>query len=300
MVLISVIIPVLNAEKTIIPTVQSVLRQSLVDLEVIIIDDGSTDQTFSVLTQIQDSRLSVIHFLNAGVAASRNRGIQRANGKYISFLDADDLWMPDKLKDQYESLSSHPESAVAYSWVNYVDSQYKFLHSGWHIQHSGDVYEELFCRNFIENGSNILVRKQAVETIGNFDADTSPSEDWDFYLRLAEKFSFVCVPKVQVLYRVTPGSLSTQIRRMESGFLRAFDKAIVRSPQRLAPLKTQALATFYSYLFHKAYTQAITSQQWITSLNILLKGLYRSPKTWNFIAKRRIAKAILGIFGVAV
>lgn len=293
MPVISVIIPTFNAEATIFSAVESVLAQSFDDFEIIVIDDGSTDRTRLILTEMKDPRLQVIHFPNKGVAESRNRGIQRARGEYISFLDADDLWTPDKLKDQYEALSSHPEAAVAYSWVNYIDSNNKLLHSGWRTQGNGDVYEVLFERNFIENGSNILVRKQAVDVVGGFDATTTPSEDWDFYLRLAEKFEFVCVPKVQILYRVMPGSLSTRIKHMETGFLNFFDHAIARSPERTVPLKAQTLALFYAYLFYKAYCHAATPQQWRSSLGILVRGICRSPRTWNLVAKRQVFKAIL-------
>lgn len=118
MVLISVIIPAFNAEKTIVQTVQSVLTQSLDNLEVIVIEDGSTDGAISVLSQIQDPRLRVVQFPNEGVAASINRGIQQAHGEYISFLDADYLWITDKLKEQYKSLKAQPEAAVVYSWVS--------------------------------------------------------------------------------------------------------------------------------------------------------------------------------------
>ncbi|HBL15031.1 MAG TPA: glycosyl transferase family A, partial [Cyanobacteria bacterium UBA11162] len=108
-------------EKTIKETIESILNQTFVDFELIVINDGSTDSTVDIVTSIQDSRLQVFSYPNAGLAASRNRGIDRATGKYISFIDADDLWTPDKLERQLKALEENPQAAVAYSWTDCID-----------------------------------------------------------------------------------------------------------------------------------------------------------------------------------
>ncbi|MCF3623160.1 glycosyltransferase family 2 protein, partial [Planktothrix agardhii] len=115
---ISVIIPVYNGEKTIQKTIESVLQQTWQDFELIVINDGSQDATLEILSSIQDPRLRILSYSNAGLASSRNRGITEATGEYISFLDADDLWTPDKLEAQFQALEEHPEAAVAYSWTD--------------------------------------------------------------------------------------------------------------------------------------------------------------------------------------
>ncbi len=95
MAIISVVIPAYNSEKTIRATIESVLQQSFKDFELIVIDDGSQDSTYQVVSSFSDSRVRVFSYPNAGVSASRNRGITKANGEFIAFLDADDLWTPD-------------------------------------------------------------------------------------------------------------------------------------------------------------------------------------------------------------
>src|SRR4028119_546862 len=117
MPIISVIIPAYNAERTIKETIQSVLNQSFQDLELLIINDGSQDSTLDVVESIQDPRIRVFCYLNAGSSASRNRGIGLAKGEYISFIDADDLWTVDKLESQFKALQENPKAAVAYSWT---------------------------------------------------------------------------------------------------------------------------------------------------------------------------------------
>lgn len=292
---ISVIIPAFNAERTIGETVTSVLSQTFVDFEVLVINDGSTDHTLDILTQVQDDRVRILTFPNAGVAESRNRGIQAARGKFLAFLDSDDLWTPTKLAEQRSALEANPQAAVAYSWNDYINEHGKFFRHGSHPTYVGDVYEALFQGSFIENGSNILVRQQAVDSIGNFDPTLVPTEDWDFYLRLAEKYSFVCVPKVHVLYRMVPSSLSNRVLRMERSGLTVLKRVLAKHPDRLLHLRSSSFSDYYSYLFYKAFIQASGRRDWLQVLQILARGVGYAPSTLNLVAKRRILRAVRGL-----
>ncbi len=118
---VSVIIPTYNAENTILDTVQSALNQTFSDIEVVVSDDGSIDNTLILLEQVKDSRLKIISSSNSGAAIARNRGIRESKGEYIAFLDADDLWLQDKLELQLEALRSYSLESVAYCWVNTID-----------------------------------------------------------------------------------------------------------------------------------------------------------------------------------
>ncbi len=128
--LISVRIPVFNGEKTIKETIDSILNQFFQNIELIIIDDGSKDKTLEIIKNISDSRIKVFSYPNAGLSASRNRGISLAKGELISFIDADDLWTPDKLQAQWQALQENPQAAVAYSWTDYIDESSKFFKLG--------------------------------------------------------------------------------------------------------------------------------------------------------------------------
>ena len=112
---ISVVIPAYNAEHTILDTIKSVQQQTFSDYEIIVINDGSEDRTLELVEQVEDSRVKVFSYSNGGLSTARNRGIARATGEYITFLDADDLWTPDKLEAQLAALQKHPEAGVAYS-----------------------------------------------------------------------------------------------------------------------------------------------------------------------------------------
>ncbi len=251
MSLISVIIPVYNGEKTIRETIESVLNQTFRDFELIILNDGSQDSTLEVVSSIQDSRLKVFSHPNAGLAASRNRGTFHAVGEYISFIDADDLWTPDKLETQLKALQDNPEAAVAYSWTNYIDESGQFLRRGGYLTANGDVYAKLLVVDFLENGSNPLIRRQALIQVGGFDESLPAAEDWDILLRLAAQYSFVAVPYPQILYRVSANSMSAHVVRQETACLKVLERAFNQAPESLQYLKKYSMANLYRYLSFK-------------------------------------------------
>ena len=162
-------------------------------MKCIVINDGSQDLTLEVISSIPDSRIQVYSYPNSGLAASRNRGIVRAVGEYIAFIDADDLWTSDKLEAQLHALKANPDAAVAYSWTDYIDESGQFLRRGSHITVNGNIYPDLLVLDFLENGSNPLIRKQAFVECGNFDESLTAAEDWDLLLRLASRYHFICV-----------------------------------------------------------------------------------------------------------
>jgi glycosyltransferase involved in cell wall biosynthesis len=231
MPLVSVIIPTYNAEKTIHETVTSVFKQTLSDLELIIINDGSTDKTLEVLSTIDDPRLKIFSYPNAGVAVSRNRGLSKATGQYISFLDADDLWTPDKLEAQYQALQDNPQAAVAYSWTDYVDESGQFLGVCARATNNGNLYQLLLLADVIGSGSNPLIKAEAIAKVGEFDPAVVPTEDWDMWIRLAEHFRYVAVPAVHVLYRQLQNSGSSNMRKMEVSSLRVLDKVFSKDSE---------------------------------------------------------------------
>ncbi|MBV6624297.1 MAG: glycosyltransferase [Rivularia sp. (in: Bacteria)] len=250
--LISVIIPVYNGEKTIRQTIESVLNQTYTNLELIVINDGSRDLTLNVICSIKDYRLKVFSYDNAGVCMSRNRGIERARGQFISFLNADDTWTRDKLEAQLKALEANPQASVAYSWVDYIDEYGEFIRDGNHITINGDAYEQLLIQNVLENGSNPLIRRQALINTGTFNELLTLAEDWDMWLRLAKRYDFVTVPRPQVLYRASSRSVSTNVLKMEKACLKFIEQAYNCAPKSLQKLKRKSLASLYHYLTFKS------------------------------------------------
>ncbi|MEH1839270.1 MAG: glycosyltransferase [Nostoc sp.] len=283
--IISVIIPAYNSDKTIKQTIQSVLNQTFTNLELIVINDGSQDSTLKIVTQIQDSRIKVFSYANAGGNVSRNRGLHRAVGKFVSFLDADDLWTPDKLHSQLKALQENITAKVAYSWTDYIDENGEFILSGKRINLNGNVYENLLLNNFLENGSNPLICRKSLIKLGSFDESLSAAQDWDMWLRLASKFDFICVPSVQILYRISGNSVSSNLVRQEKSCLQVLKRAYKeRSFLRDAPARLTlkhnwniSLANLYKYLTCKALQKPFNKKKGLAAAIFLWKYFLYDP-----------------------
>jgi len=245
---ISVIVPAYNAARTILKTIESVQKQTFSDFELIVINDGSTDQTLELFSKVKDPRIKFFSYENGGVSVARNRGIAHATGEFIAFIDTDDLWTQDKLELQLAALQQHAIAGVAYSWTYSMDEQGKFCYADQSIFFEGNVYANLLVWNFLISGSNPLIRRQALESVGGFEPTLTHGEDWDLYLRLAANWPFVVVPQPQILYRRTEGSASDKIEVMEKDTLSVIEKAFRAAPLELQPLKNQSLANLYHFL----------------------------------------------------
>jgi len=145
---ISVIIPAYNAERTLQETLESVQNQTLADIEIIIINDGSTDRTVDIAQNFADPRVKLFSYENGGVSVARNRGISHATGEFISFVDSDDFWTADKLEAQFNALKDCPEADVAYSWTYFFYEKTGEQVPGHPSFFEGDVYSDLLRENF--------------------------------------------------------------------------------------------------------------------------------------------------------
>jgi glycosyltransferase involved in cell wall biosynthesis len=292
MPLISVVVPVFNGEQTIQETIESVLKQTFTDFEIIVIDDGSQDATEEIVLSIKDNRIQIYSYPNAGLAASRNRGIVKAIGEYIAFIDADDLWTSEKLEAQIHALQTNSNAAVAYSWTDYIDQDSNFLRRGSHLTVNGDIYAHLLVIDFLENGSNPLIKKQAFVEVGNFDESLTAAEDWDLLLRLASRYHFVCVPSPQVLYRISTNSMSANVLQQESETLKVIERAFKQAPEALQYLKKLSLANLYKYLAYKAMEGQTRSKTGLTAARFLLQAVINDP---SLLKAKVIGKVIFKI-----
>lgn len=257
---VSVIIPAHNAEQTIGDTIRSVQAQTFSDFELIVIDDGSTDRTLERLEAAGDSRFRVFSYEKGGLPWARNRGIARATGEYLAFIDADDRWTPDKLESQVAALEAQPAAGVAYSWTRFVDRSGRGLYEQRPVLIEGDVYRELLVNNFTCSGSNVLIRRQAIEAAGGFDVSLKVSADWEFYVRLAARWPFVVVPRYQILYCQWSGSMSSSMSATpdlwEENGIRTIERVFESVPPELQPLKRRRLASFHLRVAHRSLVRA--------------------------------------------
>ncbi len=244
---VSIIIPTYNSEKTIEETITSVQQQTFTDYEIIVIDDGSQDNTITVVNNIVEPRLQLFVYENGGVATARNRGISHATGEFIAFLDADDLWSTDKLASQVEALYQNPEAKVVYSWTKYIDEQGKALFSGTRYSYRGNIYQQLLQTNFLTNASNILIHRDVLDLVTGFNPELAYTADWDFYLRLAKNFDFAVVPKFQIYYRQSANSMSTKIEQLKQESILFLDRVYQTATDELKLQKNRSYSILYLY-----------------------------------------------------
>ena len=226
MTTISVIIPTYNYGRFIREAIDSALSQSFPALEVIVVDDGSTDDTSQILEGYGD-RIRVIRQQNQGVGAARNAGIAAARGEYLAFLDSDDVWKPRKLEHDMARFKADPDLGLVHCGTETIDAEGRILFTslggleGWV---AGELLR-LDHQVVAAPGSGITVPKRVADEVGGFDPALQPSEDWDFCYRLATRYRLGFVPEVLVRYRMHGSGIHLNIPRMERAMLMALAKA---------------------------------------------------------------------------
>lgn len=235
--IVSIVIPTHNRASLLPDAVNSVLHQTYPHVEVIVVDDGSTDNTPAVAGQFGE-RIRYIRQANAGVSAARNRGFAESKGAYIGFLDDDDLYLEDKIALQVDALQRHPHAPVANCNFHYMDPNGKlYSHNG--IVPSHDTFRRLLLANYIWM-SGPLMRREAMVTAGLFAPEFSLAADLDMWLRLARLNDFVCVQKPLGAYRIHQGSMVTKADLAEQDCMAVLQRAYQHLPHTPASRKLRA------------------------------------------------------------
>jgi glycosyltransferase involved in cell wall biosynthesis len=204
---VSVIIPAHNAARFVTETIESVLHQTYRDLEVIVVDDGSTDETVQVLRAFKD-RIVLRSQPNGGVARARNAGARIATGEWLAFLDADDLWLPEKLERQLELADAGT------AWIYSDRFNFGSLGDGPEIQseittmHEGDVFTALLAEGNFISSSTVIVRKEIFDRVGGYCENLRGTEDWDLWIRVSERNSIRFCPRPLLRYRIHSAGIS--------------------------------------------------------------------------------------------
>jgi glycosyltransferase involved in cell wall biosynthesis len=214
--LVSVIVPAYNASATIERTLRSVLAQTYSQLEIIVMDDGSIDETAAIVERVgrEDPRIILLRQPNQGVATARNVSIARARGEFIAPIDADDIWHPHKIEKQVAVIKEGGERiGLVYCNSRYIDEDDIIVsQDGPHAIPRGDVFARLVLSNFVGNASSPLVRRRCLLEVGAYDASlrgrlAQGCEDLKVYLAIAERWEFDLVPEHLVGYRTTKGGM---------------------------------------------------------------------------------------------
>jgi glycosyltransferase involved in cell wall biosynthesis len=255
MLKVSVIIPTYNSVEYICEAVDSALAQTYQDFEIIVIDDGSSDDTHQILSQY-GNKIKYIYQGNRGVSAARNRGIHEAQGEYVAFLDADDGWYPDKLKGQVSIAEQNPEIDLFFSdWeafnvrgllrasfrpslvADFEAGSFRHEIAGATLNDGsifkGNFYNDLIMGNVITTCS-VLVRKGCLEKVGYFDESLSISEDYDLWMRISRAHILLYFNSVNTRIRFRDDSSSGE-ENLRGFFFRMYDAVVLEKQLRECP-----------------------------------------------------------------
>lgn len=230
---VSVVIPAYNREEVIGPAIESVLRQTFEDFELIVVDDCSEDDTAARAAAIADPRLTVLrHDANRGVSAARNTGLRSATGRCVAFQDSDDEWLPTKLAKQMAALEADPGLIAVYCGMVIVRESHNAVRRRASVSYvpapgldgvDGIIFESLLRQSFVST-QTLIVRREAIEAVGGFDEQLDALVDWDCVLRLSKLGPIGLVDEPLVLQRFSANSITFSQRRRVEARMRIIEK----------------------------------------------------------------------------
>ena len=250
---VSVIVPAYNVSKYIQDALTSLEKQTFSDFEVLVVDDGSTDDTAAVVEKFtqRDNRFQLLKKQNGGLSSARNYGIRHARGEYIALLDGDDVYHRDKIATHVARLYNQPDVGVVYSASQTIrdDGKPTFISLSGKPVHSNPMLA-LLCKNFVGHGSNAVFRRCLISEVGEFDENLRSWEDVDLWLRIAatQKWRFYREKRVLCYYRVRPSGLSFNFVQMRNSGAIVIETAYRRSPELIEPMLPTVYAYMYRYL----------------------------------------------------
>ena len=297
---ISVVIPCFNGEKYVAAAIRSVLAQDWPGIEIIVVDDGSTDRSAELIHDIFPG-VNVMQQPNQGVAAARNKGIEQAKGDWIAFLDADDIWLDGKLERQWEQLQANPDVRMNYTawqvwqseepspsqaFINSLqskanDCQYWAGASGW-------IYPELLLDCVVWT-STVLAHRSVFEEVGNFDTSLRIGEDYDLWLRASRVTKILRVPQPLALYRAHAASITKSApTRNYQGIViqRALDRWALTSPDGTSASRAEVyriLARTWSDFAGASLATGQTAQAWQGGM-MSIKTNWQQLTGWKVLA----------------
>lgn len=269
---VGVVIAVYNSEKFVEEAIESILNQTYQDFEIIVVDDGSTDESADIIKSFNDKRIIYMYQENQGHADAKNKGVLRSKGKYKAFLDSDDVWLPEKLEKQVAILDSNPEIALVYSDCYYADVRGKVMARAFKRAKPFRVavFSQLFLSNFIPF-STVVVRKEIFEKVGLFNPKYFIAPDYDLFLRIAKHFKIEYVDLPLAKYRIHKANISKNFILNSQETIEILDKFLGENPGIRRRLGTKVNSRFYeahcslarAYQFEKKFAES--REEFITS-----------------------------------
>ena len=291
---VAVVIPAYNAAETLAETLESVLNQTHTALEIVVVDDGSTDNTRSIAEAFaeRDSRVRVIGQPNGGVARARNTGIAATTAEFVAPVDADDLWHPEKIARQLEVMrTGGPELGFVYTSFRFMDEQsFTMGYNSVIGPFRGWIYLRHILFNLVGSGSSLLIRRAVVEEVGGYDPSLHDqglqgAEDWLIQLLIAQRWKVGLVPEYLVGYRQRFGTMSEDRVRMTRSVIACINTATDSCPH--TPLWILELA--HARLHTTVFLRCLITGRFSEALTALYDGIRASPMIFSTHTLHKLA-----------
>lgn len=273
----SVVIPCFNSAETIDATLASLASQTLTDWEAICVDDGSSDGTLACLEQHAraDRRIRVLRQQNAGPSRARNAGVATATGRYVAFLDADDLWLPGKLASVAAVFGARPEALGVFGRISFFRSGAPTDATTSTVRTGPTQLISVIGENPVCTLSNLTVERRRFQDAGGFDEEMRFSEDLEWLIRVVAAGEIIVgTNELHVRYRTSEGGLSADLIAMHSGWRRALNAA---GDALSSGEKQKAEAVHLRYLARRALRTGASAR---VALSLLARGLRLSPQAF--------------------
>ncbi|ASI99975.1 glycosyltransferase family 2 protein [Thermococcus gorgonarius] len=273
MVTVSVIIPTVQGRENLLKrAIQSVLNQTFQDLEIIIVGNPEKE---SIQKSLKDDRIIILNEPNANVSEARNIGMKHARGEYIAFLDDDDEWIESKLEKQVKLFK---ESKIGLVYTHYL----KILPNGTILREkqeciSGKVYKKLITGNFIGT-STVMIRRDVIKRVGFFDESLKFAEDWDYWLRISQKYPVGCIPEPLAKYY-----LSSNLREKHRVYFSSFGN-FVKKWWNATPVEAKKLLVLRWLWYEKTIGRVSLSDYWLMKFSVLFLNRYND--VYKFLSNK--------------
>lgn len=249
---VSVVCIVYNSMTYLPATVASVLAQTFTDFELVIVDDGSSDNVIEWVSALTDARIRLVSQANKGIPGARNTGIEHARGEFIAFLDGDDLWEPMKLEKQVACLALRPEVGFVHTAIRYIDANGHEVNQVLSVRGDGDVWRDLAVQNPVRCGSTPLVRRKCFEDVGVFDPTLFFCDDWDMWIRISKRHHFAAINEPLTLYRQHGANMTKSYQAIMPNLQRVIERTFEDVPADCTSLKKEAYGRAYLFAAWRA------------------------------------------------
>jgi glycosyltransferase involved in cell wall biosynthesis len=294
---VSIILPTYNRAHLISRAIDSILRQSYTNFELIVIDDASEDGTGEVVRSFEDTRLKYVRLSeNRGGPAARNVGIGIARGEYVAFQDSDDEWLPSKLALQVDAIRrASPRAGVVYTSFLRVDGENEEIVRYRRVaKRNGDINIDLLRRNFVTTAS-ILVRKECLLNVGSFDEKLPRLQDWELVIRLSKDYEFVYIDEPLLVAHLSVDSISRDARAVTKALELILEK-------HYEDFKRAGVLADHHYTLSRLM---FSNRQYREGLHHLAEGVRRNPWNLKFLASmmtllplgQRLYSGVVGVVG---